>query len=228
MGWTQLWHQKVRLLVALIAIASADIMIFTMQGFRMSMFGGATNLHKQLRGDLFLVSNRSEYLGDGQTFDRRHLYQAEAIDGVASADPLYFSFGNWINPWNQKISSVGIIAFDPVRSVVGLPEIDKQLEQIKLPNTVLFDSLSLPKLGSVPESFERGKTVTTEISGTRVRVGGIFTMGSTIFIDGHLVTSDWNYLRLFGADSIENLSVGILTLQPGVDLETVKSKVQAS
>ena len=227
LGWTQLWHQKVRLLVALIAIASADIMIFTMQGFRMSMFGGATNLHKQLRGDLFIVSNRSEFLGDGQTFDRRHLFQAEAIDGVASADPLYFSFGSWINPWNQKISSVGIIAFDPVRPVVGLPEIDEQLEQIKLPNTVLFDSLSLPKLGSVPESFERGKTVTTEISGTRVKVGGIFTMGSTIFIDGHLVTSDWNYLRLFGSDSVDNLSVGILTLQPGVDLEIVKSKVRA-
>ena len=227
LGWTQLWHQKVRLLVALIAIASADIMIFTMQGFRMSMFGGATNLHKQLRGDLFIVSNRSEFLGDGQTFDRRHLFQAEAIDGVASADPLYFSFGSWINPWNQKISSVGIIAFDPVRPVVGLPEIDEQLEQIKLPNTVLFDSLSLPKLGSVPESFERGKTVTTEISGTRVKVGGIFTMGSTIFIDGHLVTSDWNYLRLFGSDSVDNLSVGIVTLQPGVDLETVKSKVRA-
>ncbi|MEM8829729.1 MAG: ABC transporter permease DevC [Cyanobacteria bacterium P01_G01_bin.19] len=227
LGWTQLWHQKVRLLVALIAIASADIIIFTMQGFRMSMFGGATNLHKQLRGDLFIVSNRSEFLGDGQTFDRRHLFQAEAIDGVASADPLYFSFGSWINPWNQKISSVGVIAFDPVRSVVGLPEINEQLEQIKLPNTVLFDSLSLPKLGSVPESFEQGKAVTTEISGNRVKVGGIFTMGSTIFIDGHLITSDWNYLRLFGSDSIDNLSVGILTLQPGVDLEIVKSKVQA-
>ncbi|GAB4549285.1 MAG: ABC transporter permease DevC [Pleurocapsa sp.] len=227
LGWAQLRSQKVRLLIALIAIASADIMIFTMQGFRMSMFGGATNLHKQLRGDLFLVSNRAEYLGDGQTFDRRHLFQAEAIEGVASADPLYFSFGSWINPWNQKISSVGVIAFDPVRPVIGLPEINEQLEPIKLPNTVLFDSLSLPKLGSVPESFERGKTVTTEISGTRVKVGGIFTMGSTIFIDGHLVTSDWNYLRLFGSDSIDSLSVGILTLQPGANLEMVKSKVRA-
>ena len=226
-GWAQLRSQKVRLLVALIAIASADIMIFTMQGFRTSMFGGATNLHKQLRGDLFLVSNRTEYLGDGQTFDRRHLFQAEAIDGVASADPLYFSSGNWINPWNQKISSVGVIAFDPVRPVTNLPEVNGQLEQIKLPNTVLFDSLSLPKLGSVPESLAMGKTVTTELSGRRINVGGIFTMGSTIFIDGHLVTSDWNYLRLFGSDSIDNLSVGIVTLQPGVDLATVKSKVQA-
>ena len=227
LGWTQLWHQKVRLLVALIAIASADIMIFTMQGFRMSMFGGATNLHKQLRGDLFLVSNRAEYLGDGQTFDRRHLYQAEAIDGVSSANPLYFAFGNWVNPWNNKISIVGVIAFDPARPVIDLPEIDHQLHQIKLPNTVLFDSLSLPKLGSVPESLAMGKTVATEISGHRVSVGGIFTLGSTIFIDGHLVTSDWNYLRLFGADSIDNLKVGILNLKPGTDLETAKSQVRA-
>lgn len=141
LGWTQLSHQKVRLLVALIAIAAADIMIFTMQGFRTSMFGGATNLHKQLRGDLFLVSNRAEFLADGQTFDRRHLYQAEAIDGVSSADPLYFSFGNWVNPWNDKIINVGVIAFDPARPIIDLPEIDEQLEQIKLPNTVLFDSL---------------------------------------------------------------------------------------
>lgn len=227
LSWTQLRHKKVRLLVALIAIAAADIMIFTMQGFRMSMFGGATNLHKQLRGDLFLVSNRTEYLGDGQTFDRRHLYQAEAIEGVSSANPLYFSFGNWVNPWNSKITSVGVIAFDPVRPVINLPAINQQLEQIKLPNTVLFDSLSLPKLGSVSESFTQGKTVTTEISGHRISVGGIFTMGSTIFIDGHIVTSDWNYLRLFGSDSIDNLSVGILILEPGVDLATVKSKVQA-
>ena len=227
LGWAQLRNQKVRLLVALIAIASADIMIFTMQGFRMSMFGGAINLHKQLRGDLFLVSNRAEFLADGQTFDRRHLYQTEAIDGVSSANPLYFSFGNWVNPWNDKITSIGVIAFDPVRPIIDLPEIDGQLEQIKLPNTVLFDSLSHPNLGSVPESFSQGKTVTTEISGHRVSVGGIFTLGSTIFIDGHIVTSDWNYLRLFGSDSIDNLKVGVLILEPDADLATVKSKVQA-
>ncbi|MDJ0690773.1 MAG: ABC transporter permease DevC [Xenococcaceae cyanobacterium MO_188.B32] len=227
LGWAQLRSQKVRLLVALIAIASADIIIFTMQGFRLSMFGGATNLHKQLRGDLFLVSNRSEFLADGQTFSRRHLYQAEAIDGVSSANPLYFSFGNWVNPWNNKMTSVGVIAFDPVRPVIDLPEIDEQLEQIKLPNTVLFDSLSHPNLGSVSESFIREKTVTTEISGHRVSVGGIFTLGSTIFIDGHIITSDWNYLRLFGSDSIDNLKVGILILEPDADLATVKSKVQA-
>ena len=202
LGWVQLSHQKVRLLVALIAIASADIIIFTMQGFRLSMFGGATNLHKQLRGDLFLVSNRAEFLADGQTFSRRHLYQAEAIAGVASASPLYFSFGNWVNPWNNKITSVGVIAFDPFRPVIDLPEVNRQLEQIKLPNIVLFDRLSQPNLGAVPESFAQGKTITTEISGQRISVGGIFTLGSTIFIDGHIITNDWNYHYYFDVLSL--------------------------
>ena len=35
LGWAQLSHKKVRLLVALIAIAFADIIIFTMLGFKM-------------------------------------------------------------------------------------------------------------------------------------------------------------------------------------------------
>ena len=227
LGWAQLNHKKVRLLVALTAIAFADIMIFTMLGFKMAFYDGFSNLHKQLCGDLFLVSNRAEFLADSQTFSRRHLYQAEAAEGVASASPLYFSSANWVNPWENKISSVYVIAFDPARPVIDLPEVNQGLEQIKLPNTVLFDSLSQSKLGSVPESLTQGKTITTEISGRRIKVGGIFTLGSSIFIDGHIITSDWNYLRLFGSDSIDNLKVGILILELNADLATVKRNVQA-
>ena len=226
LGWAQLNHKKVRLLVALTAIAFADIMIFTMLGFKMSFYGGATRLHKQLRGDLFLVSNRAEFLTDGRTFNRRHLYQADAINGVASASPLYFSRGYWVNPWQQKITEVGVIAFDPARPVIDLPEVNQGLEQIKLADRVLFDRLSHPNFGSVPESFTQGKTITTEISGRRIMVGGIFTLGRTIFIEGHIITSDWNYLRLFGADSIDQLKVGILTLEPDADLSLVKSNIQ--
>ncbi len=228
LGWAQLWHKKIRLLVALTGIAFADIMIFTMLGFKMSMFGGATNLHKQLQGDLFLVSNRAEYLADGQTFSRRHLYQAAAVDGVKSANPLYFSFKAWVNPWNKKITNVAIIAFDPVHPVIDLPEVKRQLEQIKLPDQVLFDRLSHPNLGPVPEYFAQRKTITTEISGRRIKVAGIFSLGSTIFINGHIVTSDWNYLRLFGSDSIDNLSLGILKLESGADLQTVKRNIQTA
>lgn len=56
----------------------------------------------------------------------------------------------------------------------------------------------------------------------------MFDFGSTLFVEGYLITSDWNYLRLYGADSIDNLKVGILKVKSGSDIETVKQKVRAS
>ena len=125
-----------------------------------------------------------------------------------------------LNFWHHQ-------SLKPLHSKRSFMQQSQQLEQIKLPDTVLFDRLSHPNLGSVPESFAQGKTITTEISGRRIIVGGIFTLGSTIFIDGHIITSDWNYLRLFGSNSIDNLSVGILILEPGAERQTVKRNIQA-
>jgi putative ABC transport system permease protein len=226
-GWAQLSHQKVRLLVALAGIAFADILIFMQLGFHTSIFGGVTCIHEHLRGDLFLVSTRAKFLADGQTFSRRHLYQAAAVDGIASASPLYYSFGQWVNPWEKKVTSAAVIAFDPVRPVTDLADVNRQLKKIELPDTVLFDSKSQPDLGPVAQLFAQGKTITTEISDRRVKVGGIYTLGSTLFVEGHIITSDWNYERLFGSDSLDNLKVGILTLKPSENLQAVQRRVQA-
>ena len=226
LGWAQLSHQKVRLLVALAGIAFADILIFTQLGFSAILFDGVTRVHDHLRGDLFLVSKRAKFIGD-KAFSKRQLYQAAAVDGVASASPFYYSEAAWVNPWTKEITGVSVIAFNPVQPVMDLPEVNQQLEQIKLPNTVLFDSRSQASLGPVAESLAQGKTITTEISGRKIRVGGIFTLGSSFFKSGHVVTSDWNYLRLFGKDSIDDIHVGVLTLTPGVDIQTGLRNIKA-
>ncbi|MDJ0569149.1 MAG: ABC transporter, partial [Pleurocapsa sp. MO_192.B19] len=84
LGWAQLSHQKVRMIVALSGIAFADILIFMQLGFSTSLFGGVTRIHEHLDGDLFLVSARAKTLIDGQNFDHRHLYQAAAVEGITS------------------------------------------------------------------------------------------------------------------------------------------------
>jgi putative ABC transport system permease protein len=228
LGWAQLRHQKLRLIVALAGIAFADILIFMQLGFKALLLDGSTLVHKNLRGDLVLVSQRTKSLLEGQAFSRRHLYQAAAVEGVASASPLYFSFGGWVNPWKKEVNNIAVIAFDPAQPVFNLPDVNQQLNQIKLQNVVLFDSKSQPDLGPVAESFTQGQNITTEISGHRVKVGGIFTLGSSIFTRGHVVTSDWNYLRLFGADSIDKIHVGVLTLKPGADAQNVIKNIQTS
>ncbi|MDJ0707813.1 MAG: ABC transporter permease DevC [Leptolyngbyaceae cyanobacterium MO_188.B28] len=227
LGWAQLSHQKVRLLVALSGIAFADILIFMQLGFKNLLYDGATLVHRNLQGDLVLISNRTNLLGDGQTFSRRYLYQAAAVEGVESASPLYYSWATWVNPWNKDVTEVAVIAFDPVQPVLALPEVNQQLETIKLSNILLFDRKSQPTTGPVAESFAQGETIATEISGRRVKVGGIFTLGSSFFLKGHLITSDWNYLRLFGADSLDGVAVGILTLEPEADPQAVLARLQA-
>ncbi|EKU96184.1 DevC protein [Leptolyngbya sp. PCC 7375] len=226
LGWAQLSHQKVRLLVALSGIAFADILIFMQLGFKNLLYDGATLVHRNLKGDVVLISNRTDLLGDGQTFSKRYLYQAAAVEGVESASPLYYSWTTWVNPWDKEVTEVAVIAFDPVQPVLALPEVNQQLEAIKLSNIVLFDRKSQPTTGPVAESFGAGEAITTEISGHRVKVGGIFTLGSSFFLKGHLITSDWNYLRLFGADSLDSIAVGILTLAPDTDPQAVLARLQ--
>ena len=228
LGWAQLSHQKVRLLVAVSGIAFADILIFMQLGFYTSLFGGITRIHEHLNGDLFLVSARAKTLIDGQNFSHRHLYQAAAVDGIVSASPFYYANAGWINPWEKKVTNVAILAFDPAHPVLDLPEVNQQLEQIKLPDRVLVDRLARPDLGPIAETFEQGKPITTEISERRISVSGMFTLGSTMFVEGHLITSDWNYLRLYGTDSIDNVTIGVLKVKAGAEVETVKQKVKAS
>ena len=228
LGWAQLSHQKVRLLVAIAGIAFADILIFMQLGFYNSIFGGVTRINENLNGDLYIVSSRSKFMDDGQTFDRRHLYQADAVKGVAAASPFYYSHAGWVNPWNKKVTNVAILAFDPAHPVLNLPDVDRQLEQIKLPDKVLVDRQARPDLGAIAEAVDRGQPVTTEISGRRVSVGGMFDFGSTLFVEGFLITSDWNYLRLYGANSIEEVKVGVLNIEPGANVETVKARVEAN
>ena len=228
LGWAQLSHQKVRLLVAIAGIAFADILIFMQLGFYNSLFGGLTRIHEHLNGDLYLVSSRAKFLDDGQTFDRRHLYQAAAVEGVSSASPFYYSHAGWINPWNKKVTNVAILAFDPARPVLNLPEVNQQLEQIKLPDQVLVDRRARPDLGAIAEAYDRGETVTTEISKRRISVSGMFTFGSTLFVEGYLITSDWNYLRLYGTNSIEQVKVGVLSVDSEKNPEDVKAKVRAT
>jgi putative ABC transport system permease protein len=121
---------------------------------------------------------------------------------------------------------VTVIAFNPSQPVMSLPEVNQQLTQIEQPDTVLFDSKSLASLGAVAEAVNQGETVSTEAAGRKIWVGGLFSLGSSLFKRGHIVTSDINYLRMFGAENANNLQAGILTLNPETDKNQVVQQLQ--
>lgn len=244
LGWAQLTHRKVRLMVALIGVAFSNILIFTQLGLRAMLFEGITLVPDSLQGDLFLVSAYAPTISRSG-FPRVRLYQADAVEGVGEASALYIRSANWLNPeelasngpgasgsqprtFRLFANTVKILAFNPSRPAIGIPEVTQQLDFLAGPGVVLYDRLGQPKLGPIPQMMETQAPVTTLMANRRVYVAGLFSLGSTLFDNGHVVMSDWNYSRWFGAESLKSVNIGCLTLAPGADLETVRSQLQAA
>jgi putative ABC transport system permease protein len=178
-------------------------------------------LHKNLHGDIFLISTQSTALIAMKSFPSRRLYQTLGFDGVESISPVYLAMGLWKNPETHRTRSILVLGFNPADSILDLPGVTNNLDRIKLSDVILFDDASRPEFGRVGQLFNQGKDVTTEIESRRIRVGGLFTLGPSFGADGNIATSDFNFLRIFPKREEGMIEIGILKLKPGADLERI-------
>lgn len=226
LGWLQLTRQKGRLAVALSGVAFADLLMLMQLGFRSALFNSATTLHESIRADVVLLSPQALNLQDLSTFTRRRLYQAMDVPGVATAEPLYNSLVTWKNPQSRKKTQVMIIGFNPDKPAFNLPEVNQNIDSIKLPDTILFDEATRGEYGEVIEQIKQGKTVKTEIKGRTVTVDNLFKVGASFAADGTLMTSDQNFLRLFPNQDSGSVNLGLIRLEAGYQAEEVAEKLK--
>jgi putative ABC transport system permease protein len=243
LSWAQLSHQKVRLAVATTGVCFANILMFTQLGLLAMLTDGTTKLHESLSGDLLLVSSFSPSLLFRIGFPRAYLYQAAAVDGVAIASPVYIGRATWVNP--KQLSQPGnsgktprkrglfgnevrIIAFNPAQpSVLKLPEVNRQLAKLTIPDAVLYDRLSQASLGDIPELLSKRQEVVTVMDNHRTYAVGLFSMGSTLNDKGNVIMSDWNYAQRNGQNSLNQVRIGVLTLEKGADINKVREKLRS-
>lgn len=247
LAWSQLSHQKVRLLVAITGVCFANILMFTQLGLLAMLTQGTTKLHESLGGDLVIISSFAQTLQFRINFPRAYLFQAAAVEGVASANPIYITRANWVNPKQlekqQDISDkkqaprqrglfgneVRIIAINPAQpGILNIPSVNQQLEKITSADSVLYDQLSQPTLGDIPELFTQNQEVQTLMDNRRTYVIGLFSMGSTLFEKGNVIMSDWNYALRYGANNLNQARIGVITLEKGANIKTVQAKLRAS
>lgn len=226
LGWLQLTRQKGRLAVALSGVAFADLLMLMQLGFRSALFNSATILHESLKADIVLLSPQALNLQDLSTFTRRRLYQAMDVPGVANAEPIYNSLVTWKNPQTGLKTQVMIIGFNPNKPAFDLPEVNNNIDSIKLPDTILFDEATRGEYGEVIAQIKQGKTVTTEIKGRTVTIDNLFKVGASFAADGTLMTSDQNFLRLFSNQDSGSVNLGLISLKPGYEAEEVAEKLK--
>ncbi|MDJ0534530.1 MAG: ABC transporter permease DevC [Xenococcaceae cyanobacterium MO_207.B15] len=223
LGWLQLKHDKMRLLTALSGIAFADILIFMQLGFKDALYTTNTQYARQIQGDIVVLSSQATNFNQLYTFPRRRLYQAMDIPGVKSAEAVYLGSLDWRNPQTREKTSMMVIGFDPDRPVFNLPEVNSQLDKVKIPNTVLFDQASRGEYQEVISQIQQGKTLTTEIDRNTVTITGLFQVGASFQDDGALITSAQNFLRLFPRRQVGTVSLGVINLKDGYNLEDVRT-----
>jgi len=228
LAWLQLTREPFRLSVVLAGVAFAVVLILMQLGFREALFQSAVRYHQTLEYDLVLVSLKTQFIVFPQSFSRRRLYQARGYEGVAKVTPVYIGQQIWKNPDDPKeMRLIFVVGIDPSQDVLNLDGIDEQWDRVQLADVVLYDRASRPEYGLIVDRFEAGQRVMTELGNRRIEVAGLFELGTSFGIDGSVITSDLNFLRLFPNRSPGAIDLGLIELSPGVDPATVRDAIAA-
>lgn len=227
LGYLQLKHDPTRLLTAIAGITFADILIFLQLGFSDALYTTNTQYPRSLQTDLVVLSTQAESFSNLSTFARSRLYQAQDVPGVASADALYIGSTDWQNPQTLQDASMMVLGQDLDRPAFDLPEVNQQLGAVRIPNSVLFDQAARGEYQTMLAQVNAGETVTSEIGVQTVTVAGLFEVGASFADDGALMTSQETFLRLFPRRSAGAVSLGLIRLEPGYELEKVQAGLEA-
>ena len=230
-AWLQLKAEKFRLAVALFGVAFAVILIFMQLGFQEALFRSSVRWHSNFVYDVAMISPKTSYIVRAEAFPRRRLIQALAVQGVESVSSVYLGQGAWRNPEAPSESrAIYVVGFDPAERVFTSPEIQAHAELLRLPDVLVFDSLSRPEFGPIPRLFREsgGAGVETEVADRSVRVAGLFELGTSFGIDANVVTSDLNFHRIFPHQSASHVNLGLIRLAPGSDPDRARERIVAA
>jgi len=244
LAWLQLTREPARLAAAVLGVAFAVLLVFMQFGFSDALYASAVRFHAALQGDLFLINPQTSYVVMTRQFSRRRLHQVLGFEGVKSVTPVYATVALWKSPYDKSARNIFLVGVNPSDSAIELPGLDSQRQFIRLPDMVLFDDASRPEYGPVADELRSTQTVafdlerdrvsarptkmvSVEISNRRVNIAGLFRMGTSFGIDGTLITSDLNFLRLVPNREKGLIDIGVIELQPGVDPEAMRVAMAA-
>jgi putative ABC transport system permease protein len=254
LAWKNLTHDWRRLAVAIAGIGFAVVLMFTQVGFQNALFDSQVKIIDDLTGDIFLVSPAKYTLAAEKRFPRELINQASSCPGVEIAYPLYTELTlsrlknlaglvrdeslEPIAPGDEEADGPSSKGY-PIRSigfflapdVFRAPEVNSQLDLLRMPRAALIDSHSKRDNFDFPMDDPTALAVApAELNGRRVSLVGTFEMGTDFAHDGNLVMSAENFAAIFperlqGRDPLSVVDLGVVHIKDGADLETVRQAV---
>jgi len=229
LGWLQLKAQKLRLVAAITGITFAVILIFVQLEFREALFVSAVRYHSAMDYDLAMLSPKTDFMVSSKQFPRSRLYQVLGFEGVESVTAVYMRLVSWRNPADpSNARNILAIGFDPSESGFERLLSAEQREAIKIPDQVIFDRRGRDEYGPVREMLDAGDSVSAEINDRRVAVAGMYQVGTSFGLDGGVITSDLNFLRILPTRKKSAIDFGLIKLAPGQDAAELQARIRES
>lgn len=228
LAWLQLKQERGRLTAALAGVAFAVILMLMQLGFEDALFESGTTLHRRLQADLVMISPQYQWLLNSGHLTERRLYQARAVASVESASGIHLEQASFKNPETRTERSILLIGFRPKAGVLPFSGIVENLQAIREPNVFLFDGRSRAEYGPIPRLLERKGRVLAEVSGRAVEIAGLYQLGTSFGVDGSLISSDVNLLRLTPGRPLGVVNLGLIRLRRGMDPAVAREELVAA
>ena len=226
LAWLQLSHGRAKLVAAVAGIIFADLLMWMQLGFRTAAIDSSVYIHGQLRGELVIVNPQTEQIDAAKSFPRGQLMRAQGHPEVEAAVPLYTGTVLWRDPWTGAKRSVFAYGIVPYAPAIGVPGVNESAGLLLQEDTCLFDTRSRGEFGRVVEKVAGGQPVEAEVNSRKIKVVGTTTIGVGFEVDGNLVTSDTNFIRLFPQRTLASIDLGVVRLRPGSDPRQVERELQ--
>jgi putative ABC transport system permease protein len=223
LAWRQAIHRPMRLAAAIAGVSFANVLVFFQLGLSGGLYDSQKRPIQQINGGLVMVSGRYLYLGEQVNFPRARLTQALGVEGVKAVTPLYLGLSQWLNSDTRQQKQALVFGIAPENPGLRLPELASDPLLLQRGDALLFDVRSKANAGPVAATVRREGSYETELGGVRSVVTGLFSLGLTFAADINLVTSSTNFKNYFPNQSADDIQMGVIQLQPGVDPLRVKA-----
>ena len=223
LAWRQAIHRPMRLAAAIAGVSFANVLVFFQLGLSGGLYDSQKRPIQQINGELVMVSGRYLYLGEQVNFPRARLTQALGVEGVKAVTPLYLGLSQWLNSDTRQQKQALVFGIAPENPALRLPELASDRLLLQRGDALLLDVRSKANAGPVAATVRREGSYETELGGVRSVVTGLFSLGLTFAADINLVTSSTNFKNYFPNQSADDIQMGVIQLQPGVDPLRVKA-----
>ncbi len=221
LAWANITHNVARTAAGASGVAFAIVLLFMQLGLYDTAYRSSTMLFDELDFDVVLRSPQYEHVRVPGSVPRRRLYQAEAVRGVAGAMPLYVGNGTYQEPESGLHREMVVLAVDPRREPFRLPALVASGPRLAEDGTAIMDATT----GPAYEQVHVGSICMLE--DRRIEIVGLYHNGTGFVGDASIYVSDQTFSRLFGNYPLSDVSLGLIKLEPGADMNAVIAELRA-